>query len=99
MQLYAGRSADQRRGFAALDPRGSEQPRAWLDSTHGRGPGGDQHRSGNGRDADAEHVGMRGERDDGYLDARHDGAGQRNRSRRDTRRIASSVGLLTGMGR
>jgi hypothetical protein len=40
---------------------------------------------------------MRREHDDESGDARHDGAGQRNGSHRDTRRIVSiSVGLLTG---
>jgi hypothetical protein len=37
MQHYTGRSADQRRGFAALDPRSPEQPPAWHDSTRGHG--------------------------------------------------------------
>jgi hypothetical protein len=36
MQHYTGRSADQWRGFAALDPRSPEQPAAWHDSTRGR---------------------------------------------------------------
>jgi len=33
MQLYAGRSTDQWRGVAALDPGSSEQSVAWHDST------------------------------------------------------------------
>jgi hypothetical protein len=75
VQHYAGRTADQRRRFAALDPRSSEQSPAWRDSTHSRGTWRHQHRSDNGRDADAKYVGMRREHDDESGDARHDGGG------------------------
>jgi hypothetical protein len=96
MRHHAGRPADQRRRFAALDPRSSEQSPAWRDSTHSRGAWGHQHRSDNGRDAHAEYVGLRRERDHESVDARHDGAGQRHRRRGDARCIACvAIGLLT----
>jgi hypothetical protein len=98
MQLDAGGAADQWRGFAALDPPSSEQPPAWHDSTRGHGACQHQHRSDNDRGADAEYVGLRREHDDESGNARHDGAGQRNGSRGNAGRIASSIaiGLLRG---
>jgi hypothetical protein len=75
MQHYAGRSADQRRRFAALDPRSSEQSPTWHDSTPSRGACRHQHRSDHGCDADTEYVGMRREHDDQSSDAWDDGAG------------------------
>ena len=100
MQLYAGRSADQWRGFAALDPRGSEQPFAWHDSTGGHAACRHQHRSDNGRDADAKYIGLRREHDDESGDARHDGAGQRHGCRGNAGCIAGiPIGLLRGKRR
>jgi hypothetical protein len=98
MQLYAGRSADQWRGFAALDPPSSEQPPAWHDSTRGDAACQHQHRSDNDRGTDAEYVGLRRERDDESGNARDDGAGERNGSRGNAGRIGSSIaiGLLRG---
>jgi hypothetical protein len=93
MQRYAGRTTDQWRRFAALDPRDSEQPPAWHDSTRGRGACRNQHRSDYDRGADAEHVGMRREHDDESGDARHDGAGQRHGRGGNARRIVA-IGLL-----
>jgi hypothetical protein len=98
MQLYPGRSADQWRGFAALDPPGSEQPPAWHDSTRGHGACRHQHRSDNFRDADAEYISMRREHDDESVDARHDGPGQRNRGRGNAGRNARiAIGLLRAL--
>lgn len=97
MQLCAGRSADQWRGFAALDPRGSEQPFAWHDSTGGHAACRHQHRSDHGRDADAEYIGLRREHDDESGNARHDGTGQRHGGRGNAGRIACiPIGLLRG---
>jgi len=99
MQLYAGRSAGQWRGFAALDPRGSEQPFAWHDSTGGHRACRHQHRSDHGGGADAEHVGMRRERDHESGDARHDGTCQRHGRRGDPGPIAGiAIGLLKSSG-
>ena len=70
VQLDAGWSTDQRRSFAAVDAASSGKPSARHDRTRGRRPRRHQHRSqhgaesGHGRDADAEHVGLRRERDD-----------------------------------
>jgi hypothetical protein len=76
MQLYAGGASDQWRRFAALDPGSSKQSGAWYDSARGLGDCRHQHRSGNGRDADTEYVGLRREHDDESDDApRHDGPG------------------------
>jgi hypothetical protein len=96
MQLCAGRSADQWRGVAALDPRSPEQPPAWHDSTHSRSAWRHQHRSNNGRDADTEYVGVRREHDDESGNPRHDGTGQRDGRRGNAGRIASciAIGLL-----
>jgi hypothetical protein len=91
MQHDAGRSADQRRRFAALDSRSPEQSPAWHDSTHSRGACRHQHRSYNGCDADTEYVGMRREHDDQSSDAWDDGAGQRHRRSGNTGRIASRM--------
>jgi len=95
MQLYARRSAHERRGFAALDARNSDQPTARHDSTRGRGACHYQHRSDNDRDADSKHVGMRREHDDESGDARHDAPGQRHGRSGDAGRIACiAIGLL-----
>jgi hypothetical protein len=98
MQLYTGRSADQWRGFAALDPRRSEQPSAGHDSTRGHGACRHQHRSDNDRGADAEYVGLRREHDDESGNAGHDGAGQRHGRRGNAGRLAPFIatGLLRG---
>jgi hypothetical protein len=69
MQLHPGRSADQRRGFAALDARNSGEPGARHDSAGYHAARQYQHRSDDGRSdddrrANAEHVGMRREHDD-----------------------------------
>jgi hypothetical protein len=98
MQFYTGRSADQRRGFAALDPRGSEQPPAGHDSTRGHRACQYQHRSDNDRGADAEYVGLRREHDDESGNAGKHDTGQRHGRRGNAGRISSSVaiGLLRG---
>src|SRR6267143_89886 len=88
-----GGAADQWCRYATLDPRCSEHSSARHDPTRGHAACRHQHRSDNGRDADAKHAGMRRERDDESGDTRHDGAGQRDGSRRNTWRIAR--GLLT----
>jgi hypothetical protein len=96
MQLYAERSGDQWRGFAALDPRNSEQPPAWHDSTSGHGACQHQHRSQNERGADAQYVSLRRERDDESGNARHDDTGQRHGRRGNARRVACiTIRLLT----
>ena len=94
MQFYARRSADQRRGFAALDTRNSERPSARHDSARDHGACHYQHRSDNDCDADSEHVGMRREHDDEFGDARHDATGQRHGRSGYAGRIAA-VGLLS----
>jgi len=97
MQLYAGRPADQWRGFAALDAGNSGEPATRDDSAGYHAARRHQHRSDNDDYAYAEYVGLRRERDDEPVNARHDGAGQRHRRRGDTRRIARiAIGLLTG---
>jgi hypothetical protein len=94
MQLYAGRSADQWRGFAALDAGNSGEPTTRYDSARHRAAWRHQHRSGNGGYADAEHVGMRREHDNESGNAGHNGTGQRHGRRGNSGRIAA--GLLTG---
>src|SRR5260221_1548896 len=95
MQLYAERSADQRRGFAALDARNSEQPVAWHNPAGYHAARYHQHRSDNDRDADSKHIGMRRENDDESGDARHDAPGQRHGSGGNAGRIACiAIGLL-----
>ena len=103
VQLDAGWPTDQRRGFAAVDAASSGKPAARHDRTRGRRSRRHQHRSqhgaesGHGRDADAEHVGLRRERDDESGDARHDDAGQCHRRRCDAGRLGAcnAVGMLT----
>jgi hypothetical protein len=73
VQLYAGRSADQRRGFAALDARNSGEPATRYDSAGSRAAWDHQHRSDNGGYANAEHVSMRREHNDESGDIRHNG--------------------------
>ena len=90
MQFDAGRPADQRRGFAAVDAANSGQPAARHDRARGTraspAPASIPH---TWRCADAEYVGLRRERDDESGDARHDGAGQCHRRPRNARRIAA----------
>jgi hypothetical protein len=93
MQFHAGRSADQWRGFAALDTGNSGEPATRYVSTKHHAGWRHQHRSGNGGYANAEHIGMRREHDHESGNARHHGAGQRHGSRGDAGRIAA--GLLT----
>ena len=93
MQLYAGRPADQWRGFAALDAGNSSYPAAWYDSTCDHGARRHQHRCDNGGYANAEHLGMRRKHDDESRNAWHD-AGQRHGRGGNARRIAA--GLLMG---
>jgi AraC-like DNA-binding protein len=97
MQLYAGRPADQWRGFTALDAGNSGEPVTWYDSARHHAAWRHHHRSDNGGHADAEHVGMRRERDNESGNARHDGTGQRHRRRGNAGRI--STRLLTDMSR
>ena len=96
MQLYAWRPADQWRGFAAVDPRGFEQPAAWHDSARGHRACQHQHRSDNDRGADAKYVGLRREHHDESGNAQHDGACQCHGRRGNAGRIACiAIGLLT----
>jgi hypothetical protein len=92
MQLYAGRPADQWRGFAAHDAGNSGEPITRYDSARHRATWGHQHRSGNGGYANAEHVGMRREHDDESGNSWHDGTGQCHGRRGNAGRI--DAGLL-----
>jgi hypothetical protein len=94
MQLYAGRSADQRCGFTALNAGNSGEPATRHDSARCHAAWRHQHRSDRGGYANAEHVGMRREHDDESGNARHDGTGQRHGRRGNAGR--SAAGLLTG---
>jgi hypothetical protein len=96
MQLYAGRPAHERRGFAAIDAANSGEPAPRHDSAGYHGAWRHQHRSNNDRGAGAKHIGMCLCYDDEPGDARHDDAGQCYRRRCHTRRIGSSIsfGLL-----
>jgi len=93
MQLYAGRPADQWRGFAALDARNSGEPITWYDSTRHSTARLHEYRSDNGGYANAEHLGMRRELDDESGNAWHD-AGQRHGRGGNAGRLAT--GLLKG---
>jgi hypothetical protein len=94
MQLDAGRPADQRRGFAALDAGNFGEPATRYDSARRCATWRHQHRSGDGGYANAEHVGMRREHDDVSGNAWDDGTGQRHGRRGNAGRI--TAGLLTG---
>jgi hypothetical protein len=94
MQLHARRSADQWRGYAALDARNSCEPATRYDSAGRYAAWGHQHRSDSGGYANAEYVGMRREHDDESGDARHDGTSQRHRRRGNAGRIASTRLLM-----
>jgi hypothetical protein len=94
MQLYAGRTADQWRGFTALDTGNSGEPITWYDSAGHHAAWRHQHRSNNGGHADAEHLGMRREPDDESGNARHDGTSQRHGRGGNAGRIPT--GLLKG---
>jgi hypothetical protein len=94
MQFHAGRSADQRRGPAAVNARNPGEPAARYDSARHRAARRHQHRSDSGDHAGAEHDGVRREHDNESGDAGHNGAGQRYGRRSDAGRIAA--GLLTG---
>jgi hypothetical protein len=93
MQLYAGRTTDQWRGFAAFDAGNSGEPVTRYDSARHRTAWRHKHRSNNAGYANAEHLGMRGEHDDESGNVRHDGTGQRHGRRDNAGRIAA--GLLT----
>jgi hypothetical protein len=93
MQLYAGRPADQWRGFADLDAGNSGKSITRYNSARHHTTRRYQHRSYNDGYANAEHLCLRREHDDGSGDARHNGAGQCHRSRGNAGRIAT--GLLT----
>jgi hypothetical protein len=94
MQLSAGRSADQWRGFAALDAGHSDEHVTRDDSAKHRTAWRHQHRSDNGGYANAEHIGLRRKHDDESDNARHDGTGQQHGRRGNAGRIAAR--LLTG---
>ena len=94
MQLYAGRTADQWRGFTALDTGNSGEPITRYDSARHHAAWRHQHRSNNGGHADAEHLGMRREPDDESGNARHDGTSQRHGRGGNAGRIPT--GLLKG---
>jgi hypothetical protein len=94
MQFRAGRSADQRRRFAALDAGNSGESATGYYSAGRRAAWWHQYRSDNGGYANAEHIGMRRRHDDESGDARHDGTSQRHGRCGNAGRIAA--GLLTG---
>jgi hypothetical protein len=95
MQLHARRSADQWRGFAALDARNSSEPATRYDSARRHAAWRYQYRPDNGGYANAEHVGMRREHDDESGDIRHDGTGQRHRRLGNAGRIAAGLLMET----
>ena len=94
MQLFAGRHADQRRRFTALNARNSGEPATRYDSASRHAAWRHQHRSDNGGYANAEHVGMRREYDDEFGDARHNGTCQRHGRRGNAGRIAAARLLM-----
>ena len=97
MQLYTGRPADQWRGFAALHAGNSVEPATWHHPAGYNAACQYQHRSDDDRDADAEYVSLRRERDDGSGNAWHDEPGQRHGRCGNRGRIAYiALGLLTG---
>jgi hypothetical protein len=96
LQLYAGRPADQRRGFAALDTGNFDESPPRHDLAGYNAACRHQPRSDDDRGADTKYVGLRREHDDEPGHARHDGAGQCHRCHDNPRRIASAGLLMRG---